>query len=251
MVSDKPGAIHCTSLQSVLQHFPKARRFVTNLELPADATKFRELDPSDAQQANDLRIVREFEELRERGEHVHCQVAVALHADGRFLAKVALAAGYQLFGSDFLATDYAMELRKGFREADPSKRHHLKIHGSGYLRGVNLGPIGEKLRWCGGWQLAILYLPKKLALVVTAPTGRTMSIQIADDATLLSRLGPEYRDGVCWVTVPPAQTAIGPMPYPDYLAHMIGAAEAPNLAKLEALRSDPSRLPKTGLEDGE
>lgn len=239
----------CTSLQSVLQHFPNAKRFVTNLELPANATKFWELDPSDAQQADDLRIVREFEELRELGEQVHCQVAIALHADGRFLAKVALAAGYQLFGSDFLTTDYAMELRKGFREADPSKRHNLKIHGSGYLRGVNLGSIGEKLRWPGGWQLAILHLPKKLALVVTAPTGRTMCIQITDDATLIERLGTEYQNGVCWVTIPAAQTAIGPIPYPDYLAHMTQVMEIPELAKLETLRNDPSKLPKTGLED--
>ncbi|SDF01385.1 HNH endonuclease [Paracoccus isoporae] len=238
-----------TSLRSVLQHFPKAKRFVTNLELPANATKFQELDPSDTQQADDLRIVREFEGLRERGEHIHNQVAIAPRADGRFLAKVALAVGYQLFGYDFTATDYAKELRKGFREADPMKRPQLKIYGSGYLRGVNLGPVGDQLRWPGGWQLAILHLSEKLALVATAPTGRVMCIQITDDVSLLDRLGSEYRVGVCWVTVPPAQTAVGPMAYPEYLAHMIGAIQVPSLTALEALRGDPSMLPKSGLED--
>jgi len=241
----------CTSLRSVLQHFPKAKRFVTNLGLPANATKFRELDPSDAQQADDLRIVREFEGLRERGEHVHNQIVIALHADGRFLAKMALAVGYQIFGHNFLATDYAKELRKGFREADPKKRHQLKIHGSGYLRGVHLGKVGDQLRWPGGWQLAILHLSEKLVFVATAPTGRVMCVQITDDASLLDRLGSEYRDGVCWVTVPPAQTAVGPMAYPEYLAHMIGTMKVPSLTALEALRGDPSMLPKSGLENAE
>ncbi|UWQ38459.1 HNH endonuclease [Leisingera aquaemixtae] len=241
----------CTSLRSVLQHFPKAKRFVTNLELPADATNFHELDLSEAQQADDLRIVREFEKLRERGEWVRNCVAIDPHADGRFLAKVALAVGFQLFGSEFLATDYAKELRKGFREADPGKRSQLKIRGTGFIRGIDLGPVSDKLRWPGGWLLVILQLDKKLALVITAPTGRTMGIQITDGATLLGRLGSEYQDGVSWVAVPPARTAAGPLPYPDYLAHMIKVAKAPVLAKLEALRTDPSVLPETGLEDVE
>ncbi|GAA5070542.1 HNH endonuclease [Roseibacterium beibuensis] len=241
----------CTSLRSVLQHFPKAKRFVTNLELPANASKFQELDPFDAQQADDLRIVRELEGLRERGENVHIQVAIDLHADGRFLAKVALAVGYRLFGHDFISTDYAKELRKGFREADPEKRFQLNIHGSGYLRGINLGPVNDQLRWPGGWQLALHLLSDKLALVATAPTGRVMCVQVTDDISLLDRLGSEYRDGVCWVTVPPAQTAAGPLPYPEYIAHMIGAKRAPSLTALEALRGDPSMLPKSGLEEAE
>ena len=83
----------CTALRSILHHFPKAKRFVTNLELPADATYFHELDSADPQQAEDLRIVREFEGLRERGENVHSRAAIALQADERFLAKVALAVG--------------------------------------------------------------------------------------------------------------------------------------------------------------
>ncbi|TDL79764.1 HNH endonuclease [Palleronia sediminis] len=237
----------CTSLRSVLQHFPKARRFVTNLKLPENATKFQELDPSDAQQADDLRIVREFEALPKRGERVDAQVAIALSADGRFLAKVALAVGYQLFGRDFIASDHAKELRKGFREADPKKRQQLKIHGSGYFPGVDLGPVGDQLRWPGGWQIAILRLPEKLALVTTAPTGRVMCIQITNDASLLDRLGSEYQDGVCWVIVPPARTAVGPIAYPEYLAHMIGAVHVPSLTALEALRGDPSMLPRSRL----
>jgi hypothetical protein len=235
----------CTSLRSVLRHFPNAKLFVTNLALPPNTVKFQQLDPADPQQANDLRIVHEFEALQERGERIHNQLTIALHADGRFLAKVALAVGYKLFGHRFLATEYAIELRKGFREANPKKRHQLKIRGSGYLRGVNLGPLTEKLRWPGGWQLAILLLSEKLTLIVTAPTGRMMCIQITDDVDLLGRLGSEFREGVCWVTVPPAQVAVGPMPYPEYLAHKIGESEVSSLATLEALLIDPSALPKT------
>lgn len=239
----------CTSLRSVLQHFPKAKRFVTNLELPPNANKVKEFNPADPQYADDQRIVREFEGLRERGEQINAQVAIAMHADGRFLAKVALAVGYKLFGSNYLVTDYAKELRKGFREADPSKRHQLKIRGSGYFQGIDLGPVADKLRWPGGWQIAIIPLSDRLALTVTAPTGRMMCIQITDDINILGRLGSDYRDGVCWVIVPAAQTAAGPLPYPEYFAHMIGAKASESLASLEALRGDPSALPKTGLDN--
>ena len=43
----------------------------------------------------------------------------------RLLAKLGLALGYKLLGAPFLATDYAKNLRNGFREADSEKRRQI------------------------------------------------------------------------------------------------------------------------------
>lgn len=112
----------CTALSSVKGHFPKAEKFVTNLELPPTAKHFRELDPKDSQQAADLQFFNEIEANSTRGEWLHNRIAIAVGADGRFLAKLALAVGYKLFGARFLQTSYGLDLRKAFREANPDTR---------------------------------------------------------------------------------------------------------------------------------
>lgn len=76
-----------------------------------------------------------------------------------------------------------------------------------------------------------------------------MVIQVTDDPGLLEELGSGYRDGVAWLTVPPAARALGPLAYPDYLAHQIGQRENPELLGLAALRGQRHRLPPTGIPD--
>jgi hypothetical protein len=239
----------CTALSSVKHHFAKADKFVANLELPPSAKHFRELDQADPQQAADLRFYEAFRGNTARGEQLHNRIAIMPGADGRFLAKLALAVGYKLFGAPFLATDSGLDLRRAFREANPEKRRQIPIRGSDYLRSVNLGGIGDKLRWPGGWVILLLRHPEALSLTVQPPSGRSIVMQVTDDPGLLEALGPEYRDGVAWLTVPQAAKAVGPTPYPEYLAHQLGQHAHPELHALEALRGQRDRLPATGIPD--
>lgn len=240
----------CTALSSVKHHFAKADKFVTNLELPPTAKHFRMLDPNDPEQAADLQFFNVIEANRERGEGLHNRIAIAMGADGRFLAKLALAVGYKLFGARFLQTPYGLDLRMAFREANPEKRRQMPIRGSGYLRSVNLGGIEEKLRWPGGWVLLLLRHFNTLSLSVQSPSGRSMVVQVTDDANLLQELGSKYRDGVAWLTVPPAATAIGAIPFPEYLAHQLGHFAHPELRELEKLKGQRAKLPPTNVRDG-
>ena len=228
----------CVALGSIKAHFSKAERYVTNLELPKNSTVFRELDPNNEAHKDDLRIVEDFERIRERNEGIRGQLCVALDPEGRFLAKLALGIGYNLFGQYFLETSYGKELRTAFREADREKRCDLSVRGSGYWDGVPSLPS-----WSGGWLLTLLALSDRLALMVTTPSGRTMTVQVADDSELLGRLGPEYQTGLTWVVVPPAQRAVGPVSCPDYLAHLTGQRRNPDLQLLDDLRGDLSLLP--------
>ena len=95
----------------------------------------------------------------------------------------------------------------------------------------------------GGWLLTLLPVVDRLALMVTMPSSRTMVVQVTDDCELLGRLGLEYQTGLTWVVVPPAQRAVGPISYPDYIAHMTGQRANPDLQLLDDLRGDPSALP--------
>ncbi len=236
-----------TALSSVKHHFAKADKFVTNLQLPPNANHFRELDPSDPQQAADLRFFKEIEANSTPKNGLHNRVAIGLGTDGRFLSKLALAVGYKLFGSPFLQTSYGINLRKAFREANPEKRRQIPIRGSGYLENVNLGGLAENLRWPGGWVLLLLQHSDALSLTVQPPSGRSMVIQVTDDPELLGELNSEYRGGIAWLTVPVAAHAVGPLHYPDYIAHQTGLHAHPDLCELAARRGHRDRLPPTGI----
>ncbi|WP_081673780.1 HNH endonuclease [Pseudomonas cremoricolorata] len=238
-----------TALASVKHHFAKADKFVTNLVLPSTAKHFKALDLDDPQHLADRRFFDDFESRAVKKEFIHTRASVALGADGRFLAKLALAVGYKLFGAPFLATPYGLNLRSAFREANVEKRQQIPIQGTGYLRGVGLGEIGDALRWPGGWVLVLFCHADGLSLTVQPPSGRRMVIQVTDDPRLLSGLGLEYRDGVVWVSVPQASHAVGPIAFADYLVHQLRHTPHAELQALEARRGSSSRLPPTGLPD--
>jgi hypothetical protein len=236
-----------TALSSVKHHFAKADKFVINLELPSNAKHFREIDQSDPFQASDMRFFREMEANRARGEKLHNRITVSLGADTRFLAKLALAIGYKLFGTRFLDAADGLNLRKAFREADGERRRQIPIRGSGYYSGVDLAGLNDTLRWPGGWVLLLIRHAHALVLSVQSPSGRPLVIQVTDDPALLEELDAEYRDGVIWVTVPSTARAVGPMSFPEFLAHQIGQSAHPGLRELEALRGQRGRLPPTGI----
>lgn len=229
-----------TALRSVLKHFPKAKHFVTNIKIPN--TPYYYLDPNKLEHSNDLQIVEEFESLVNAENEVHAKITIPLDIDQRFLAKVALGIGYKLFGSNFLKTTYATELRKAFREADSNKRNQLKVEHSNYFSSMSVYKK-EKLHWPSGWCLSIYHKNNKLELRVITPTRKSIAVQITDEPTLLNSLEPIYQKGVCWITVPIAQTATGPIPYPEYLCHMNGDHAVDALTTLEELKNDPSLLP--------
>jgi hypothetical protein len=236
-----------TALSSVKHHFPKADKFVTNLELPPTTKHFKELNPKDRQQAADLKFFEEIEAARSRGELLHNRIVISINADGRFLAKLGLAVGHKLFGDQFLQSQYGLDLRKAFREANIERRRQIPVRGSGYLKNVDLRGLQEQLRWPGGWVLFILHHDNTLSLSVQPPSGRTMTVQITDDPVLLQELAPEYRDGVAWLTVPPAASATEAISLSEYLAHQMGELENPQLMEIAKQRSRKSDLPPTNI----
>ncbi|MEP5757910.1 MAG: HNH endonuclease [Litoreibacter sp.] len=235
------------ALRSVKRHFSKAPLFVETPGWPDEHEGFLALSPENPEHAFDLDAVRKLYHHIDAGGQIHAQIAHLLHADARFMSKLALAVGYKIFGESFMVSDDARLHRKSFREADPLKREKLKIKGSGLLTEDNSPELSELLKWPGAWQLLLQQVNGALALVVTTPSGRKMVVQITDDRELLEQLDHDYREGKHWLAVPQVQKGVGPTPYPKYLAHILGSQSLVELEELAALRTDPSTLPSANI----
>ena len=81
-----------------------------------------------------------------------------------------------------------------------------------------------------------------VSLTVVAPSTKMMTVVISTDADALPAVDEEYDDGLVWLTVPAAATAVGPIPLPAYLAHKLQEKAWPELAALKA-RANASQLP--------
>jgi len=232
------------SLASFNDHFKRAHRFIVNMDVPLKWNGIlKRPDMSDPVQAADMAVVAAVTSAGQNGQEIRTRQITRSDVGTRFLAKLALAIGFKLLGEAFLATDYATNLRKGFREADPDKRKAIPVQGTGFLSDHGLNGAEKALQWPGAWVLLIKVTDEILSLSVVSPSGRAMNVVVCQEAELVSVLGEEYRDGLVWVTVPSLGEGVGPTPLPAYLAHQLGKASPPQLQLLSSKRIDPAILP--------
>jgi hypothetical protein len=190
-----------------------------------------------------MKVMDAIQQAARDGKFIHAKATIVPDLGGRMLAKLGLALGYRLFGPAFLSTDYAKELRRGFREADPIKRRRIPIRGSSFLNSANFGAAGNALAWKGGWVLLVRNTKTETSLSVVSPSGKLMTVVICPDASGLPRIDEAYDQGLVWVTIPLAAAAAGPIPLLSYLAHKTGQNTSSELAALDSLWTDPSSLP--------
>ncbi|MBC9246368.1 HNH endonuclease [Paracoccus sp. 11-3] len=260
LTSEEPFWV-VVSLLSFAKHFKHAEKFVVNLVVEDTESelgdskahplvqllkklKIRPGKPTPSESMDDFSIVNDVLEAARRGEQIKTNVTISQFADHRLLAKIALGLGFQLFGGDFTITCYAKNLRKAFREANVSKRLQLPLRGQGYFSGNPDAMLKQVLPWSGGWLLLLRVAKGQLGLHIVTPTAKTMTILICDEPTLVSRLGPEYEDGQIWLTIPPADMSVGPIPLPDYIAHQLNVSPHPELVALGSKRGDWRSLPQ-------
>ena len=232
-----------TTLASVKSHFKKASRFVVNMELPEGSVSFNAVDRNDESQAQDMVTVQAIVDVAAKQQWMRNRIAVSVDVGNRLLSKLGLAIGYQLLGKPFFETEYSKTLRAAFREANYEKRKKSLVRGSGYLGNSWGKALEDMLRLPGAWVLLIKRTGESLGFHVITPSGKTMSVVVCDDPTLMKKLDEVYDEGVVWLTLPALQTAIGPLEFPNYIAHMIGIQGLPILTDLEEKRVDFDSLP--------
>jgi len=230
------------SLASFRRHFDRAERFIVNADIPPN-WPFKKPDRNDAIQAEDMKTVDAVINANRNGRSICVRPAISFDLGNRMLAKLGLGVGYKLLGAAFLETDYARNLRLGMREANAEKRRLIPVRGSGFLDGQGLGGAEEVLRWSGGWVLMVSIVAGNLGLCTISPSGRSMSVLISHDQTLIATLDPKYADGVVWITVMAAEEAVGPISLVEYLGHQTNTVTVPSLMALASKRGDRAKLP--------
>ncbi len=168
--------------------------------------------------------------------------------DHRFLVKLALGFGHKLLGDAFLESPYAHTLSQALWERDPDKRRAFKVRGCGFLE--EKPALSNILGWDGGHVLLFRSDNQYLSLSLILFGSLEGHVVISDEPDLWSRQSTIAADnGSVYILVPQRDIGLGPVPLVDYMAHKQGIRALQDLASLEALKIDPTKLPPWNVED--
>ena len=226
------------ALRSFAKSFAKARRHAVNFEIQGQGP-IRFIEEPDELAQKDLQIIQSL------GDGVHKQrIVLDLRFEQRFLAKLALGVGFNVLGPLFLGSTYASRLREALWERDPVARGKIPLRGSGFPYNVPKNVDEEILAWSGAYTILLKIFGSYFVLTLYTPSQKGMHIVISDDPTLWpDAMVKSYRDGQTYLCLPQIPKFIGPIWFPEYLGHRLGASRLEALAELELRRIDTGALP--------
>lgn len=234
-----------TGLKSFIAHFSKGTRLfcLTKIVgLPPEFTSgFIAEESATSIEATEMEWI--FARPDEK-QHL-MRLSLRLDFSDRFLAKLSLGLGANLFGAAYCMSSYADELRKLLWSRLPSTDERPKVRGTNFWQEADLSQISKLTSLPGAWTILLQAAREGFALYLCTPGGRGMTMALSDDCSFWA--APEfqpYREGILYFAIPARQTFVGPIALPRYLAHKLGNFVEPTLAKLEAMKSDPALLPK-------
>lgn len=151
------------ALRSFKAHFRRARRYALNFSITDDPKDSPFVRAPDAQAQIDI---DKIQSLGNGPRDVNMSIGV--NPEARFMAKVARAVGYNLFGDQFLTTPYAAHLKDAMWEQDLERANAIPIYGTGFF-GVPADSAGNLLSWRGAYTIAIMPSKDKLGLHLFTP----------------------------------------------------------------------------------
>lgn len=229
------------SVKSFVANMAPARLFTATLMPNVTGPVMENLTPeSDATptEAAELAWIRS----EESGTPHMVSFSHRLDFSRRFLSKVALGLGANLFGPKYLGTPYVNELRRALwstKEDDDA----ADLRGTDFMNESAL--TGSRLNGIRGtWGLIFTATPKAFGLVIVTPAGRSMAIQIADEPSLWSNPAfAPYHEGLFHFIVPERGHFSDAVSMLDFVSHKIGRRTNPVMAEIEGFQSDPTTLP--------
>lgn len=225
-----------TVLFSFKSQFKYSRRISCNLSV---AGAFKNSDYFDTPNDQDMIIIDQLK--KSNGKPHQPKFSITIGAEERFLCKVALGIGYNLFKDDYLKTDYASELRKGLWERDRNKRSELRIFGTGfnYIK----SDFVDLIRYPGAHLISLIALNNRLALGLCLYGEIWATIVISDEPSF-SREMQKFKDGIVYLVFPQLNEFLGPYDLPNFLAHKtIVDCKIPELEVIEERRIPFDQLP--------
>jgi hypothetical protein len=224
------------ALRSFKAHFLRARRYALNFQIPDDQVDNPFVHATDEEAQHDI------EKIQSLGNGPRdVNMSININAEARFMAKVARAVGYNLFGEPFLATPYAGHLKDAMWEQDPERASNIPVYGTGFW-----GRAGDNtqnlLSWRGAYTVVLLPGKERFGLSLFTPAGRSAHIAVSDTPSFWREV-PELHGGQVYVVLPQAKKFVGPVPLFEYAAHVAGSWKHAALLGIEACRLDSSMLP--------
>nr|WP_230968056.1 HNH endonuclease [Nostoc sp. WHI] len=218
---------------SFISHFNKARRFICNA--PDENNGEWIFSKSSEKEKAIIKILMEA-----RGTDHEVNNLIDPYSHERFLAKIALGLGFNIFGDKYLETDYAQFLRDILWRKKPNNTSELKRF-LGYF-----DPVGESLKvilpWEGAHTFLIMSIGDYFILCMCIYGKAFLNVVISDERSLWSD-HKNYSDGQIFLVVPQLSKALNPISLPIYISHKLQELPAKELQELEALKIDPSTLP--------
>jgi len=231
-----------TALKSFVVQFKGVRLFcLTKVQgMPIDlATVFTNENEASAIENSEIAWIR----ARPNGAIQQMRASLRLDFSDRFLAKLSLGIGANLFGEAFCSSPYAGELRKLLWPKSATHDDLPKIRGQNFWQENILSAKSLDVGWPGVWTILLNGVREGFALHVCTPGGRGMTMAISEDNQLCSSAEfQSYHLGSMFFAIPARQTFIGPVSLPNFLAHRLGNYNDPILASMEALKCDPNQF---------
>lgn len=162
------------------------------------------------------------------------RMALDAGAEEKFMAKIARAFGFQLFGEAYRDSEYGRRLQLAMFERDGERRRELAYY---LTRAPDFQQIARFIHVPGTYTIYFWALEKGFILGLVMPNGDGYFIILSDEPALWadSRFDP-YREGVAHVVAPGANMFIGPLSFAQLHAHTSGVGEHSGLAELERRR---------------
>ena len=181
--------------------------------------------------------------IRSRPQHNQRNaLSIRLDFADRFLAKLALGLGHNLFGESYINGTYADQLRQ-LLWRKPSE-DMPNVYGTGFWQQPLSAGLSQIISIPGAWAIVLCAVEKSLALSLLSPSGREMAICISDDITPFDEaVVSEYFHGMVYYMIPVKSIFAGPFQIARVLAHRNGTRVDSELAVFDAMKTTPGILP--------
>ena len=155
-----------------MEHFPDAKRY-GDVTLQGTLAIPYIIEPDDDAK-------RELEALRALPDSKRTDPTLNLAFDQRFMAKLGLGIGYNMFGPSFLKAEYTEKLRCAMREKDLAKRSLIGLRGKSFLEAqentIANDRVNEVMGWKGAYTIRLQIVDNKLALALHLPDGKPTTL---------------------------------------------------------------------------
>ncbi|AHJ11349.1 HNH endonuclease [Sulfurospirillum multivorans] len=235
-------------LVSYREYFKNAKRYSTNINIQNENNFLN--SPS----SNEQNIINEITKISEENRLQINQLVFQIGFEIRFLSKIALAIGHNLFGEEYSNSNYAQILREVIWESDYQKLQNYEHKISNFFSESNtlLKDVSQIIAWKGGTTIILLPINNSLVLLLyLVGNKQPIVITITDelDCFAVETLN-KFPNGCVWILIPQRQVFKGAYGLPEYLAYKTEDKSFINdLNEIEKLYVEFEKLPPFVIEN--